>query len=181
MTLKFLARPSSIRLCGRSLCERSEILHVEDRSKVDQTPSELHFRHRRQGRELFRNLALLGLNSLIISCAKLCMKANQLDLRAAFFMFFTSDAKSNRKYLLILLFSGLDGRETLFIALLAWCRLFPDAFRTAGVQCIDPRGGSLKMNSTPIATMPIAVPTMPRKPRRWSIWLGVISGLQRSL
>jgi hypothetical protein len=89
------------------------------------------------------------------------MKANQLDLRAAFFMFFTSDAKSNRKYLFILLFSGLDGRETLFIALLARCRLFPDAFRTAGVQCIDPRGGSLKMNSTPIATMPIAVPTMP--------------------
>jgi hypothetical protein len=89
------------------------------------------------------------------------MKANQLDLRAAFFMFFTRDAKSNRKYLLILLFSGLDGRKTLFIALLAWCRLFPDAFRTAGVQCIDPRGGSLKMNSTPIATMPIAVPTMP--------------------
>ena len=125
-------------------------------------PSELHFRHRRQVRELFRNLAPLGLNSLIISCAKLCIKANQLDLRAAFFMFFTSDAKSNRKYLLILLFSGLDGRETLFIALLAWCRLFPDAFRAAGLQCIDPTGGSLKMNSTPKAAMPIAALTLPR-------------------
>jgi hypothetical protein len=124
-------------------------------------PSALHFRHRRQVRELFRNLAPLGLNSLIISCAKLCMKANQLDLRAAFFMFFTSDPKSNRKCLLILLFSGLDGRETLFIALLARCRLFPDAFRAAGVQCIDPTGGSLKMNSTSIAATPIAAPTLP--------------------
>ena len=120
-----LARSSSARLCGRSLCERSEILHVEDRSKADQTCPNLHFCHRRQVRELFRNLAPLGLNSLIISCAKLCMKANQLDLRAAFFMFFTSDAKSNRKYLLILLFSGLDGIETLFIALLALVQALP--------------------------------------------------------
>jgi hypothetical protein len=53
------------------------------------------------------------------------MIANQLDLRAAFFMFFTSDAKSNRKYLLILLFSGLDGRETIFIALLALVQALP--------------------------------------------------------
>jgi len=84
-----------------------------------------HCRHRRQVRDLFRNVAPLGLNSLIISCAKLCIKANQLDLRAAFFLFFTSDAKSNGKYLLILLFSGLDGRETLFIALLALVQALP--------------------------------------------------------
>ena len=56
-------------------------------------------------------------------------------------MFFTSDAKSNGKYLLILLFSGLDGSETLFIALLA--------FRAAGIQCIDPTGGSLKRELCP--------------------------------
>ena len=49
--------------------------------------SKLPFRHRRHVRELFRNVAFLDLNSLTISSAKLCMIANQLDLRAAFFIF----------------------------------------------------------------------------------------------
>ena len=52
------------------------------------SPSELHFRHRRKVRDLARNVAPLGLNRLMISSAKLCMKTNQLDLRAAFFIFF---------------------------------------------------------------------------------------------
>ena len=34
-------------------------------------------------------------------------------------------------------------------------------FETAGVQCNDPTGDSLETNSTPMATMPIAVPTLP--------------------
>jgi hypothetical protein len=70
--------------------EKIEILRVEDRSKAGQIKPrvEKYFRHRRQVRELFRNVAAFGLNSLIISSAKLCMKTNQLDLRAAFYIFF---------------------------------------------------------------------------------------------
>jgi hypothetical protein len=76
---------------GGHCTKGAKIHHVEDRSKADQTLLNCrlknHFRHRRQVRELFRNLAPLGLNSLIISSAKLCMIANQVDLRAAFFIF----------------------------------------------------------------------------------------------
>jgi hypothetical protein len=46
--------------------------------------SKNHFGHRRKVRDLARNVAALGLNRLMISSAKPCMKTNQLDLRAAF-------------------------------------------------------------------------------------------------
>jgi hypothetical protein len=56
-------------------------------------PSKLPFkeslRHRRKVRDLARNVAALGLKRLMISSAKPCMKTNQLDLRAAFFIIFS--------------------------------------------------------------------------------------------
>lgn len=134
---------------GGHCTKGAKIHHVEDRSKADQTLLNCrlknHFRHRRQVCELFRNLAPLGLNSLIISSAKLCMIANQLDLRAAFFIFFALAAKPNTKYRLILLFSRLDGRETLFIAPLrrrAGC--YSDVFRNCGNSVHRPTGDSVK-------------------------------------
>jgi hypothetical protein len=54
-------------------------------------------------------------------------------------------------------------------------------FELREFSAIDPRDGSLKMNFTPTATMPIAVPTMPVNRVAGASGSGVISGLQRSL